>query len=68
MTPMFEAGLKCGRDQGLDQAMDCILNESEFLSGEALMTALNLHRRLMHIRFPKSTTTPAKSPSPVEAA
>lgn len=65
---MFEAGLKCGREQGLDKAMDVIMAAAELLSGDELKVALNLHQLLMGVRFQKTTTTPAKSPSPVEAA
>jgi hypothetical protein len=57
MTAMFEAGLTTGREQGLDKAMDLIMSEAETLSGDELKAALNLHRRLMDVRFPRRRIT-----------
>jgi hypothetical protein len=61
MNAMFEAGLTTGRQQGLDEALEFLMDEAECMNSDQLILIIQLHRKLMRKRFPnmeaRCTTT-----------
>ena len=61
--PLWDAAIEIGRKQGLDEALTMLLDEADQLPlGGDWRIVLELHRKLMRIRFPhmeaRCTTTP----------
>jgi hypothetical protein len=63
--PLWDAAIEIGRKQGLDEALTMLLEEADQLPlGGDWRILLDMHRKLMRIRFPNRQ--PIATPAAVE--